>query len=370
MRTRSEIQAGAVILAALVLGGVILGAAGHWRELFRKKQTLRVLFTDVQGLQAGDPVQVMGLQLGKVTGIEITRFKDGAGLRAAVEVTARMAYPEAFPRDTRVAVDRTLTGNTVLTVEPGRAEARLAAGERVLGAEPVSMRELSARAGSIARRLDDFVGVVADKKMSGAALAAAANLRETSELARSVMASLNRSIPAAERGIVNSVNNLERFSGTVAGSGPRLADTAVNLRSASASLARAGENFDAILTKSREPLINAFSNADTASANLKSLTRQVRWQPWLLLKKPGKAEEYKRGMYNAALDFCEGANTLHNSVADLSTFVKASEAGGVAGVDAGKFELLVQQAHDNLKRSEALERKLWQDLNGEEAKTD
>ena len=376
MRTRSEIKAGAVILAALLLGGVILVACGNWSSVFKKKQTLHILFTDVQGLQVQDPVQVMGLELGKVTDIEVTHFTDEAGRRAAaVEVTARMTYAEAFAKDTIVSVNRTLTGATVLTVEPGRAAEKIAPGEKITGAAPVAITELAKKAGSIVRRIDDFVALLADREMAGAAHAAVVNLKETSELAKSVMASLNRSIPAAETGLVNSVKNLEQFTGTVntsfSGSKDRIADTVVKFQAASESLARAGENADKIMLKSRDPLIHTFSNAEQASANLKALTRQVRWQPWLLLKKPDKASERERGVYNAALDFSEGADSLNDSVKELVFFMDSANAkSGGTGVNTEKFKSLVEQVHGNLEKSVALEQKLWKDLTDKGAKAE
>ncbi|HBA59482.1 MAG TPA: hypothetical protein DCZ92_01395 [Elusimicrobia bacterium] len=368
MITRSEIKAGAVILGALFLGGLILVASGNWSAAFKKKQTLRILFTDVQGLQVEDPVRVMGLDLGKVTGIEVTHFTDAAGRRAAaVEVTARVTYAEAFAKDTGVAVDRTLTGITVLTVVPGRAAEKLAPGEKITGLEPVALTELAKTAGTIVRRIDDFVALLADKELAGAAHAAVVNLKETSELARSVMASLNRSIPAAESGIVNSVKNLEQASGTMntvlAGNKDRIAGTLVNLHAASGSLARTGENADKVMLKSRDPLIRTFANAEKASANLKAVTRQVRWQPWLLLKKPDKASELERGAYNAALDFSEGAESLNDSVKELVALMAASDARyGGSPLNAEKFNALVEQVHKNLEKSVALESRLLKDL--------
>ena len=376
MRTRSEVKAGAVILAALFLGAVILVASGNWGAMFKTKQTLRILFTDVQGLKVEDPVHVMGLELGKVTGMEVTHFTDEAGRRAAaVEVTARIVYAEAFAKDTVVGVDRTLTGNTVLTVIPGSAAQKITSGERITGAEPVSIKELADKAGRVVRRIDDFVAVMADKEMAGAARAAMVNLKETSELAKSVMASLNRSIPAAETGLVNSVKNLEQFTGTVntsfSGSKDRIADTVVKFQAASESLARAGENADKIMLKSRDPLIHTFSNAEQASANLKALTRQVRWQPWLLLKKPDKASERERGVYNAALDFSEGADSLNDSVKELVFFMDSANAkSGGTGVNTEKFKSLVEQVHGNLEKSVALEQKLWKDLTDKGAKAE
>ena len=364
MRTRSELKAGAVILAALFMAGVIPVATGNWGSLFKKKQTLRILFTDVQGLKVEDPVQIMGMELGKVTGIEVTHFTDEAGRRAAaVEVTARVMYAEAFPRDTSVAVDRSLTGISMLTVMPGRAAKNFAAGEKITGDNPVPITELAKKAGSVVRRIDDFIASLADKEMADAAHAAVINLKETSALARSVMASLNRSIPGAEQGIVNSVKNLEQFSGAVAGSKDSIADTVGNLNAASVSLARAGNSVDKFIVENRDPLGRTFSNAEKTSANLKALTRQVRWQPWLLLKKPSKAAELERGVYNAALDFSEGADSLNASVKELVFFMDTAGAkSGGAAVDKEKLDALIRQVHDNLEKSVALESKLWKDL--------
>lgn len=368
MRTRSELKAGAVILAALFMAGVILVATGNWDSLFKKKQTLRILFTDVQGLKVEDPVQVMGMELGKVTGIEVTHFTDEAGRRATgVEVTARVIFAEAFPKDTSVAVDRSLTGISMLTVMPGRAAEKFGPGDKIIGDNPVPVTELAKKAGSVVRRIDDFIASLADKEMAGAAHAAMINLKETSALARSVMASLNRSIPGAEKGIIDSVKNLEQFSGsmnnTLTANRDSIDDTVVKIHSASESLARAGDNLDKFVLKNRDPLGRTISNGEKASANLKSLTRQVRWQPWLLLKKPSKAAELERGVYNAALDFSEGADSLNSSVKELVFFMDTAGAKtGGAAVDTIKFNALIKQVHDNLERSVELEDKLWKDL--------
>ena len=178
-------------------------------------------------------------------------------------------------------------------------------------------------------------------------------------------------LPGTERGIVNTVKSLEQFSGAVAGSKDSIADTVVKFHAASESLARAGDSVDRFIVNSRDPLSRTFSNAEIASANLKALTRQVRWQPWILLKKPSKAAELERGVYNAALDFSEGADSLNNSVKELVALMNASNAktGGL-GADTEKFNALIQQVHGNLEKSVALERKLWKDLMEKGAKAE
>jgi len=368
LQVRSSAKAGAVILIGVVLSTTILIAAGRWGGAFKKKQTLHVLFADVQGLKIDDPVQVMGLELGKVSSIAVTHYKDEAGNRiAAVEVTAKVDYPDAFSKDTKVLVDRTLTGSTVLSVAPGRASEKIAADEKLFGVAPVSMTELAGKAGIIAQRLDDFVADMTDRKLLSSARIALVNLGEVSEIAKSVMASLSRSIPGTEKGLVATVRNFEQISTTMsqslAGNKDRINETVVNLRTASESLARAGSATDKLISANREPISHAIANADKTSANMKALSREVRWQPWLLLHKPGMDEVRERNAYNAALELSEGAESLNVSVKELESFMSLPEVrSGAVKVDTEKFNDLIAQVHDNLGKSVALERKLLQVL--------
>ena len=86
-----------------------------------------------------------------------------------------------------------------------------------MGDNPVPITELAKKAGSVVRRIDDFIASLANKEMAG-----------------------------AERGILDSVKNLEQFSGsmndTLSGNKDSINDTVVKIHSASESLARAGEN--------------------------------------------------------------------------------------------------------------------------------
>ncbi|MCX5796685.1 MAG: MlaD family protein [Elusimicrobia bacterium] len=366
MYTRSEIKAGAVILASAALCAVALVAAGRFGSFFAKKQTLRVLFTDVQGLKVDDPVQVMGLECGKVRALTVAHYQDQAGLSVpAVEVTARIAYPEPLADDTKVMVDCSLTGSTVLKIEPGRSAQRLGPDQRLMGAAPVSMTEIANKAGLMVKRIDEFVADVTDRNISGAVRASVLNLKKVSDEARTVMTSLNQTVPGTEASLDHSVKNIESLSKSLreslAGNQARISETVINMHAASQSLARVGENMDQLVARSKEPVHGAVSDAAKAAANMKALTREVRWQPWLLLHKPNAADIRERSVYNAALEFSEGAESLNGAVQSLAAYMAAAK-GDAAKLDSEKFKGLVAQIHASLENSAALEQRLWQQL--------
>jgi ABC-type transporter Mla subunit MlaD len=227
------------------------------------------------------------------------------------------------------------------------------------------MTELANKAGLMIKRIDEFVSDVTDRNISGAARAALVNHKKVSEDAKSVMMSLNQTIPGTESSLAHSMKNIEVLSTalkeSLAGNQARISETVVNMHAASQSLARVGENVDKLVLRSRDPVHGAVSDAAQAAANLKALTRQVRWQPWVLLHKPSAADNRERSVYNSALEFSEGAETLNGAVQSLTAYM-AEAKGDAAKLDSEKFKGLVAQIHESLEKSAALERRLWQEL--------
>lgn len=365
MEIRSDLKAGVVILVSAALSVVILSAAGRWKNALQKKQTIRVVFRDVQGLKVSDPVLAMGWELGKVEKMEIIRYKESPGLEyPAIEVTATIAYPEPFAIDSKMTASRSLTGSSELDIEPGRAAETFSPGQQIRGVAPASLADLGNQAGLVVQRLDEFIKDVTDRKVSGAAREAVYNLKQVSEDAKSVMASINRSVPGTEKSFVSSMKNFEQFTTAVnqsiGGGKDKINETISNVHSASQSLARVGENVDKMVAKDKDTLHHAVANADKATANINALTREVRWQPWLLLHKPGSKDIEDRGAYNAALDFSEGAETLNATVRELMAAMTKNDP---SSADQEKLKTLAAQVHENLEKSVALERRLWESLN-------
>ena len=106
-----------VIVAAFVLGGIGLAIFAYvWfsgRMTSRNRHVYAVTFRDVAGLKTGDPVQILGIEKGRVTKIAL------AGDHVEVEVILDRDFQPAT--DTRFAVRSIsyLGGDRYLMVTPG-----------------------------------------------------------------------------------------------------------------------------------------------------------------------------------------------------------------------------------------------------------
>lgn len=364
MQVRSEVKAGIVILISLFLFGGVLVSVGKFGEIFKKKQKVVVLFSDVQGLKVDDPVQFMGLERGRVDSIEVSHYQDEAGFTLpAIEVTAQLTYADALPADSKITVDRSLTGNTALKIEPGRSKDVLASGQKFMGLGAVSMTEIASKAGVMAKRLDEFLSDLTSRDMSGSIRAVISNLKQVSMDAKLVTSSLGQSIPSTEKNLVSAMKNIADVAKTVddvvAGNKDKLNGMVKSLASTTASIAKASNNLDLILEKNRDKIGGSLAHVEKATSNLKALTREVRWQPWVLLNKPDEVEIKERSVYNSALEFSEGAETLNNTVKELLQYVNNKDG---SKDNQKKYAEILSKIHENLEKSEALERKLWVSL--------
>jgi ABC-type transporter Mla subunit MlaD len=106
-----------VVVTVFVLGGIGLAIFAYlWfsgRMATHYRRVYTVMFRDVAGLKVGDPVQVLGIEKGKVTSIEL--------VRGHVEVRVAVARGFQPTTDTRFAVRSIsyLGGDRYLMVTPG-----------------------------------------------------------------------------------------------------------------------------------------------------------------------------------------------------------------------------------------------------------
>jgi phospholipid/cholesterol/gamma-HCH transport system substrate-binding protein len=123
--TKREIAVGGLALAGLVLffaGTMYLKGAA-----FTTGDRWTVLFTDVNGLKNGSPVQVSGFAVGHVTKIE---------LRKPGEVAVTFALPDDMPLRSDAVVQVAsvgLVGDVLLKVDPGTSPTVLDPGQPIIG---------------------------------------------------------------------------------------------------------------------------------------------------------------------------------------------------------------------------------------------
>ncbi len=119
---RSMFKVGALVIVAMavMMLGVVL--IGDQNNLFRKMNEYTVRLKSVQGLQAGNPVQLNGVSVGRVTGIDLP--KDPGELMLVVSIDIDRRYAERVRKDSKARIQTLgLLGDKFIALTSGTEEA-------------------------------------------------------------------------------------------------------------------------------------------------------------------------------------------------------------------------------------------------------
>jgi phospholipid/cholesterol/gamma-HCH transport system substrate-binding protein len=146
------------ILATLVLLATMTNAA-----LFRGRYIVTTNVPNAGGIRKGDPVQIRGVNVGRILGFKIN--KDNVDLRLEIE------GEYTFPKDSRVELKSSgLLGGMMAEIVPGSAAEKSTWGDRLPGGVGPGMfdkvDELSGEADKVAKKLQTLLSdeTVADLK--------------------------------------------------------------------------------------------------------------------------------------------------------------------------------------------------------------
>lgn len=262
------------IAATIILLAVLTDAA-----LFRGRYIVTTTVPNAGGIRKGDPVQMRGVNIGRIMGFGISQ-KD-------VEVRLEIEGEYKVPRDSRVEVKASgLLGGMVAEVIPGASPDAIGWGDKIPGASGIGlfdkMDTLAGEADKVAIKVQgllsdemvqDLQGGAKDARRSLESLQAI--LREQRGELRALSASLKRSAEGMEK--VTTGPELERTVKRVDELVQRLDGTAGTLDASSKSLASILARMDrgeGTLGKlSTDDTL--YKNASEASANLNKATVEL-----------------------------------------------------------------------------------------------
>lgn len=131
-------------------------------------QAYQWLLPEAGGLKEGDPVKISGVTAGQVLQLDFTTSEERAafGPEVQVKIHATLHFGHEVPIDSRVSLQRSLTGRRWLEVTPGRSLERMETGRpyrvRVsealtaqLGGNLAGLRQLTEGARLLQRQLSD-----------------------------------------------------------------------------------------------------------------------------------------------------------------------------------------------------------------------
>lgn len=280
---RREIRVGIFVLIGVVMAVTAVFTLTDVTAL-RNRYMITTVVPDASGIRRGDPVQMLGVNIGRVRGFEI------APGGVAVKLELQKEYP--VPVDSRVELaSGGLLGGTVAEIHPGASGQVLRAGAILPGSNGgpglmESAGDISVRADDVLVRVQTMLSEQTIGAVGGSAVELQRMLMELSALAaqqRQELAALTASLRRSAAG-VESATNAPELAASIArmdGMTRQLDETIGSLNRTSGSLETVvtrmerGEGTLGRLSQDDE----LYRNLSEAAKNLNFLATDIRENP-------------------------------------------------------------------------------------------
>jgi len=140
---------GATLAALLLLWGSFRLLTS---DLLKAKYENHLFFPETQGLRAGAPVRLDGMDVGKVAKVNLASTSKGPKQRVEAILRVETQYQQAIPADSGAfVVNEGLLGNSYVNIARGTSEVALSPGQeiRAIPVENVSFMEMIEALGKI-----------------------------------------------------------------------------------------------------------------------------------------------------------------------------------------------------------------------------
>jgi phospholipid/cholesterol/gamma-HCH transport system substrate-binding protein len=229
----------AVSIALLFLGFNLLKG----RSLFSTGKTIYAVYTQVNGLQPSNGVQVNGLVVGNVANLDVMNASAGKIL-----VTLRITKKIDIPRNSVARITSDLLGSKTVQIDFGNANDYLKDGDTVYAAVDGSITDaLKEQLSPLVSKLEVTLGSVDsvlltvnsifDPTTKGNLREAIANLNTTMGNFNKTSASLNRMLDPKTGSIPASFNNLESITGNLKNNNEKITGILANAEKTTSALA-------------------------------------------------------------------------------------------------------------------------------------
>lgn len=159
--TWSQLRVGAFVVFALLVVATFIFYVTREQPIFAATYTLKTYLADVEGLKAGAPVRLAGVEAGTVEGVRLSEFRQDPKRHVEVAVRILRAYQEEIRTDSEAYVTTEgLLGEGVLEIKRGTAGTALQEGDIIRGAERPSIKDVVYNAGVITDHLKEVVGKI------------------------------------------------------------------------------------------------------------------------------------------------------------------------------------------------------------------
>ena len=273
-----EVWVGLFVVAGLAAIAVTLGVMTD-AAMFRGRYIITTSVPNASGIRKGDPVQMHGVNIGRIMGFTI----GASGVDIRLEIEGE--YP--ISKDSRIEIKASgLFGGMVADVIPGTSAQQVGWGDRILGGTGVGlfdkMDELAGEADKVAKRVQGLLSDEMVKDLQGGASGTRqsleslqAILKEQRGELRGLSASLKRSAEGLERvttgpELERTVKRVDELVGRLDGTLTTLDRSSKSVESILARMDRGEGTLGKLSTDD-----SLYRNASEASANLNKATVEL-----------------------------------------------------------------------------------------------
>jgi phospholipid/cholesterol/gamma-HCH transport system substrate-binding protein len=157
MASSREMRVGAFVLAGLIIVGAVIFLIGEQKRAFESKVEFHTSFGDVQGLRAGAPVRLGGVDIGTVS--RVAHADDPADPRLYVDMKVVRREAARIKQDTLAKIsNKGLLGDKMIELVGGSASAPpVPAGGVIRGEEPADFTNLFSQVGILAQHAETIL---------------------------------------------------------------------------------------------------------------------------------------------------------------------------------------------------------------------
>jgi len=390
-KENDNFRAGVFLIVCLTLGLAIIFILSDVERLITPDQDVQVRYTladGVDGLKVGSTVNMGGVPVGAVTGIENETDEEGS-------VTAQIAsftMPEKFRmfKNAVIELERPPIGSgTVLNIRSvGSGTAYDPEGPPIAGRIAPSdlIQDLVREMGIREEQKEQFRQIIANFEritdqvrtdlpgMTEQAKAGLENFRATSEGTKEIVAWFDRvdtistnvdesvvmvreflreKTPALRNTVDNAEAVSERFREE---SMEQLAEVMSKADHTMANAKQITEEVKAFTVQQRPTMERALASLQLTAAQLKLAAIEIRRSPWRLLYQPKEQELESDNLYDAARSFAQAAEVLDSTAESLQSVV------GRDDMPQEEVKRLIERLDRLFERYEEAEKAFWDAL--------
>jgi phospholipid/cholesterol/gamma-HCH transport system substrate-binding protein len=266
-----ELRVGLLMLGGL--GGLallfFLSSAGP--GFLGPRRLIDVTFRNGQGIRAGCPVRVAGIDAGRVAAVELYEGDDGLRVKLSISLPGEIA--DRLRQDVQIAVQPGLTGqSTVNIVSSGRSDVALVTGQVVQGIESSMFDPILEQVGLGAGERDHLRRIIAQVRAT--VDAAVPQLQELMTSLNESAAEVRQTVAAVRPRIESTAAEVEQLARSV--DATRVNEVLVRVQNLATQA-------DALLSETRPIISTAIQNVGLLAQETTDLTRKNRPQIEVLI---------------------------------------------------------------------------------------